>query len=297
LTKVVLELGGHDPAIVCEDADIENASSGIVWGSFNNCGQNCNAIERVYVHDNIAESFILKVIEKTKKLRIGNGMHPDIDIGPLASQAQLDKIQRLTHHYHKHCSETILGGESLIDERGYFFKPSIFVMCKDQEPIGDEEIFGPALTITPVSDDETAVRLANYSTYGLAASVWTANKKHGRSLAHRLEAGSVMVNDSIVSFGIPEAGWTGIKESGLGWVHGENGLDEMVNVQYVNHDPQYRAQKIYWFPYSEKFIKSMRAGMDFLYSSRLKVVLKSIPQLLKDFTTHLLCNKRRTDKL
>ena len=151
--------------------------------------------------------------------------------------------------------------------------------------------------VVPVRDDEEAVRMANRSVFGLSASVWTGNARRGEALAARLETGSVMVNDVVVSFGITEASWTGIKKSGVGWVHGDKGMDEMLNLKYVNRDPQDGTQKFWWFPYTRGTAGGIRAGMVFLHGSGLWRKLRVLPEILRSFTGYLLMNRKRKDRL
>jgi len=297
LKKSVLEMGGNDPAIVCDDADLEATSSGLVWGGFSNCGQNCNGIERIYIHEKIAEPMIGRIIEKTRKLRIGNGLDFDTDIGPLASKTQLIKIEALVEMAVELGGEILTGGKKITDLPGYFFQPTVILWNKKVPQPRDVEIFGPIVYVTPVSSDEEGIQLANRSSFGLAASVWTENPKHGTKIACRIESGTVMINDSIVSFGMTEAGWTGIKRSGIGWVHGEKGLDEMLNIKYINRDPQSRMQNLWWFPYTETLIKSLNSGLEFMFSKRFSRRLRAIPVLIKAFTGFLLSNRLRKDKL
>jgi succinate-semialdehyde dehydrogenase/glutarate-semialdehyde dehydrogenase len=298
LKKVVLELGGSDPAIICQDADIDITASGIAWGGFNNCGQNCNSIERAFVHEKIAEEFIQKLQEKTASLKIGDGMNQSTDIGPLTSEAQFNKIVQIIAAEIKNGSEVLLGGNPVPSAgKGFFYEPTIILRDKNQTQPVDLEVFGPIVLVTIVSSDEEAVRLANDSSFGLTASVWTADKKRGLHIARQLQTGSVMINDSIVSFGMPEADWTGIKNSGIGWVHGEKGLDEMVNIKYLNYEPQFHTQKFWWFPYSRKMSDAMHAVMHFLFSQKITKRLKALPPIIKNFTGYLLRNRKRKDKL
>ena len=295
--KAVLEMGGSDPAIVCEDADLDVSSSGIVWGGYSNCGQNCNGVERVYVNETIARAFIDRIVEKVKQLRVGNGASPDTDVGPLASEAQRDKMENIVRNAVNKGAEVLTGGHRMDGLPGYFFEPTVILWDKAIPQPVDEEIFGPIVYVTPVKDDDEAVGLANRSTFGLAGSVWTASVRRGRQIAHRLESGTVMINDVIVSFGMSEVSWTGVKRSGVGWVHGEKGLDEMVNIKYINRDPQSHTQKFWWFPYNAGMVRGMKAGMDFLFARRLGAKLKSIPDVLRSFTGYLVLNRKRGDKL
>ncbi len=295
LAKCVLEMGGSDAAIVCEDADLETASSGIVWGAFSNCGQNCNAVERAYVVEPIADAFIDRVMEKTRHIRVGDGMDTETDMGPIAMKAQLEKTERIVRQAKQKGARILTGGRRMAG-KGYFFEPTVILRDPSMQSAEDEEVFGPILFITPVPDDEEAVRLANLSQFGLSASIWTGNKKRGMRLARRMESGTVMVNDAIVSFGMAEAGWTGIKKSGIGWVHGEKGLDEMVNIKYVNWEPQMRMQKFWWFPYRKTMMDAMEKGMHFLYG-KLSARLSALPGALRHFSPYLLKNSRRKEKL
>jgi acyl-CoA reductase-like NAD-dependent aldehyde dehydrogenase len=295
LKKAVLELGGSDPAIVCEDADIEIASSGIVWGGFNNCGQNCNGVERVYVHESVADRFIQRIVEKTGRLRVGDGMDPDTDVGPMASEAQMKKMESVVRAAQARGGKILCGGKRTPKLKGYFFEPTVVLWSRSNPAPADEELFGPVLFVTPVSGDDEAVGLANRSCFGLAASVWTKDGGRGERIACRIESGTVMVNDVVVSFGIADAGWTGVKMSGVGWVHGEKGLDEMVNIQYIHRDQQVHTQKFWWFPYSGKMIAAMKAGMRFMFGGILDRA-KAAPAALKHFAAYLVLNRRRKDK-
>lgn len=297
LKKAVLELGGSDPAVVCDDADIENASSGVVWGAFNNCGQNCNSVERVIVDASVADPFIEAVVEKTKRLRLGNGMDPGTDVGPLASEAQLKKTEAIVRAAESRGGRVLCGGRRPRGMAGYYYEPTVIQWSRSNPAPSDEELFAPILYITPSIGDGDAIRMANGSCFGLAASVWTADRKRGERIGRAIESGTVMINDVIISFGIGEAGWTGVKKSGVGWVHGEKGLDEMVNIQYVHSDPQLRMQKFWWFPYSEGMVRGMKAGMTFLFDRRILRKLAALPEVLRQFTGYLLLNRRRKDKI
>jgi succinate-semialdehyde dehydrogenase/glutarate-semialdehyde dehydrogenase len=297
LKKSVLEMGGNDPAIICDDADQEITSSGMVWGGYSNCGQNCNGIERIYVHESIADSVIDNMLKKIKRLRVGNGMESHVDIGPLASEMQLKKIEAIVKNADEMGAECLTGGQRIKGLPGYFFEPTLYLWNRSISRPPDQEIFGPVVYITPVKDDEEAVQLSNNSTFGLTASVWTENVRRGREVAHLIEAGTVMINDVIVSFGITEASWTGIKNSGIGWVHGEKGLDEMVNIKYINRDPQSHSQKFWWFPYSQDMLTAIRAGMNFLFARNLKRRISGVLKVIRFFSGYLLLNRKRSDKL
>ena len=297
MKKVVLEMGGSDAAIVCEEADLDIASSGVLWGGMANCGQNCNAIERVILLKHSAAEFTERLMAKMKNIRIGDGMDRGTDMGPLASASQKQKMESIVRKCKARGSQCLAGGEGIAGRAGYFFQPTLLYQHRSDAFPTDEEIFGPILMAACVKDDEEAVRLANQSPFGLAASVWTGNRRRGETIARKLECGSVMINDCVVSFGITESNWTGIKRSGIGWVHGEKGLDEMVNLQYINADPQNHIQKFWWFPYSEGMVRGMKAAMQFLHSSRLRKRIRALPAVFRHFTAYLLTNRIRSDKV
>jgi acyl-CoA reductase-like NAD-dependent aldehyde dehydrogenase len=296
LKKAVLELGGSDPAVVCEDADVDIASSGVIWGGFSNCGQNCNSVERVFVHDSILERFVGSVVGKAGRLRAGDGMDPATDIGPLASEAQFKKIESLVSRARAKGGKILCGGKRPPALKGFFFEPTVILWSRSNPAPADEELFGPVLYVTPVRSDDEAVRLANRSCFGLAASVWTGDGRRGEAIARRIEAGTVMVNDVVVSFGIADVGWTGVKMSGVGWVHGEKGIDEMVNIQYVHRDRQNHIQKYWWFPYTGKMVEGMKAALTFLFGSGAVKRIAAGPTVLKHFTAYLVLNRKRKDK-
>lgn len=297
LKKIVLELGGSDPAIICADVDLDNCSSGILWGGFNNCGQNCNSIERVYVNKSIADHFIDSLLEKMDQLRIGDGMELHTDIGPLATEMQLAKMVSIVSKAEERGARILKGGKILNTGKGFYFEPTVILWDRSMYGPVDEEIFGPIIYVTPVVDDHEAIHLANKTSFGLSSSVWTSSIKRGELIARRIESGSVMVNDSVVSFGIVEASWTGIKKSGIGWVHGKKGLDEMVNIKYICVDTQYRMQKFWWFPYGRKMIVAIKKGMVFLFGKSLRKKLVALPVTLNHFFSYLFFNRKRKDKL
>ena len=295
LIPVVLELGGQDAALVCADADLETASSGLVWGAFMNAGQNCNGVERIYVHRSAADEFVQRFVAKTKQLRIGDPMNPDVDMGPLALEQEFGKMQMLLKIAED--QGTIIRCGEHQQQDGHYFAPAVVVTEIDHPNIWADEVFGPLVSVTPVTDMAKAVQLANDNAFGLTASVWTRRPKAGETLAAQLETGTVMINDCIVSFGFPEAPWTGLKNSGIGWMHGKKGFEEMLSIQYINVDRQFRRQKFWWFPYGERMLDSMRAGLTFLHSRNRLNKIKVSAKVIARFWRELLLNRRTADKL
>ena len=222
--------------LVLDDADIEIASRGAVWGAFVNAGQACLSVERCYVHRSLYEPFLEACMRHTERLRVGNGMDPEIEVGPLIHQRQLRNVESQVEDARMQVARVLVGGKRLPEIGPNFYAPTIVADVTHEMRIMREETFGPVLPVMAFDNDDEAVRLANDSDYGLAASVWTLNRARGDVLARRIQAGTVMVNDAVSCFGISEAPHGGVKSSGIGRSHGRFGLEEMVRIKYLDSD-------------------------------------------------------------
>jgi succinate-semialdehyde dehydrogenase/glutarate-semialdehyde dehydrogenase len=249
LTNLTLELGGKDPMIVLEDADLERAARGAVWTAFMNCGQSCGSIERAYVDRRIVEPFTARVVELVARVKVGNPLEPGVDMGPMANAGQLKIVEEHLADAKAKGARLLFGGRRLTTLPGYFVEPAVLDRVDHTMKIMTEETFGPTLPIMPFDRLEEAVALANDSRYGLTASVWTRSRKRASWFAERLEAGTVTVNDHMFSFVEPRAIWGGIKQTGMGRSHGPYGLHELVNIKYVSMDFLRRPSQTWWFPY------------------------------------------------
>ena len=279
LLPVVLELGGKDPMLVLDDADLDVASTAAVWGAFMNAGQTCLSVERCYVHRSLYDKFLAACAEKTARLRVGPGMDPNTDIGPMIHQRQLQIVETQVEEARRRGARVVCGGRRLPELGPNFYAPTILTGVTPDMAVLREETFGPVLPVLPFDSDEEAVALANATEFGLAASVWTGNRARGEALARRLEAGTVMVNDVISCFGIREAPHGGVKSSGIGRTHGRTGFEEMVRLKYLDSDRLPRMKKVWWYGYGPQFARQIDGFIDFLFgrgSRRLRGGLRSL---------------------
>jgi succinate-semialdehyde dehydrogenase/glutarate-semialdehyde dehydrogenase len=283
LTPVVLELGGKDPMIVFEDADLEAASSAAVWGAFANSGQACASVERCYVHESIAEDFTARVVEKVKALRQAVGSTEGADLGAISSERQLRTVEEHVGEAVSRGARVLTGGRRArgVHEGGTFHEPTVLTHVDHSMTVMREETFGPVLPIMTFREEWEAVRLANDSQFGLTASVWTRNLRRGRRVASRVEAGTVMVNEVLYTHGIAQTPWSGVKQSGLGRTHGRLGLLELVAPHHVHVNRLTLLEDVWWFSYTPGAAKLFRSlARRFATGSLLQAALLS-PQMLR----------------
>src|SRR5258706_5563093 len=220
LTPVVLELGGKDPMIVLEDADLENAARGAIWGAFANAGQCCASVERCYVHESIAPQFIERVVAETAKLKQDVGLRDSTDVGAMSSERQLQIVEDHVDDAVKRGARILTGGRRAPELGGLFYPPTVLTQVDHRMDVMREETFGPLLPVMRFKTDDEAGELANDSVFGLTASVWTKDIARGRRIAERIEAGTVMVNEVVYTHGLAPTPWGGVKQSGFGRTHG-----------------------------------------------------------------------------
>ncbi|MBI4894253.1 MAG: NAD-dependent succinate-semialdehyde dehydrogenase [Candidatus Aenigmarchaeota archaeon] len=230
MKKFVLELGGDDPLIILEDADIEEACRGAVRGRIVNSGQSCIAAKRFIVVEGVAQEFTDMLVEETAGLKIGDPTSMKTDVGPLVREAARRKLGEQIDDSVKAGAEILLGGRNTIG-KGYFYQPTVMGKVTGKMRVASEETFGPVAPIMVARDEEDAIRIANDSELGLGASVWTRDLERGERVARRLEAGVVCVNGTVHSD--PRMPFGGVKKSGVGRELSHYGLKEFVNVKSV----------------------------------------------------------------
>ncbi len=216
--------------VTIDDADIEEAAEGAVKGRFINCGQSCIASKRFFIHKSIADDFIDQFIQKTSRLRVGDPMSSDTDIGPLSSKQGLDTISAIVEDAKSKGADILLGG-SIVNKRGYFYEPTILTGIRSNMRIATEETFGPVAPVTLVDDEEEAIRMANDTEFGLGASIWTRDLEKAEQISNKIASGIVSVNNVVVSD--PRIPFGGIKHSGFGRELSRYGMLEFVNIKSV----------------------------------------------------------------
>jgi succinate-semialdehyde dehydrogenase/glutarate-semialdehyde dehydrogenase/succinyl-CoA reductase len=230
LKKFVLELGGSDPFIVLEDADIEATSTGAVAGRFINNGQSCIATKRIFVVKRVLDEFLEKFVKKTKSLRVGDPLSPETDIGPMVREEALKTLDAQVQEAITHGAHLELGGERL-KRKGSFYSPTILTNITPEMRIMREETFGPAAPVMAVRDENEAIRLANKSEFGLGASVWGTDTRRAEKVAREVSAGLVTVNNVVVSD--PRMPFGGVRHSGIGRELSRYGMLEFTNIKSV----------------------------------------------------------------
>ncbi|MEM2856929.1 MAG: NAD-dependent succinate-semialdehyde dehydrogenase [Candidatus Nitrosocaldaceae archaeon] len=228
--KCVLELGGSDPFIVCADADIDKAVNGAVKGRFINNGQSCIASKRFIIVKSAANEFIEKFVSNTEKLRVGDPLSEQTDLGPLSSKDALENIEKIVDDAVKNGAEILTGGER-IGNKGYFYKPTIINNVNPKMMIVKEEVFGPVAPLVIVENEKEAIKIANESEFGLGASIWTKDLDKAERLSRLIESGMVTINNVVVSD--PRVPFGGLKKSGFGRELSRYGLLEFVNIKNV----------------------------------------------------------------
>ncbi|EDY86602.1 aldehyde dehydrogenase [gamma proteobacterium HTCC5015] len=277
LTPLSLELGGNDPMIVLKDANLERAVNGAIWGGFQNAGQSCGGVERIYVHTSIYSQFVEALCNKTKALRHGvPSAEFNVDIGSLTTANQLKLVQ-------SHIDEAVKGGAKVaaqsrpvnVSDKGFFHPATVLLDVTHDMTVQREESFGPVITVMPFNTEEEVIKWANDSDLALTSSVWTKDNQRGRAIAARLESGVTTVNDHLYTHGLSETPWGGWKGSGIGRTHGPEGLEEMTHAKVVNWDWMGGNRSLWWHPHDEATYNTLKAAMHMAFPSSVGEFVKS----------------------
>lgn len=245
IKKVTLELGGKSPNIILDDANLDGAVMGALYGTFLHQGQICESGTRVLVPEGIHDEFVQRMVDNIPRITIGDTMDLATCMGPLVSKAQLDTVEKYVGLGNEQGAKCVVGGkrpESM--SKGFFYEPTIFDQVDNKMRIAQEEIFGPVVSVITYKDEAEAIRIANDSMYGLGGAVWSANEDRALSVARQLETGTVWINDyHLINVKFPFGGY---KQSGIGRELGEFGLEEYQEVKHIHvGEPTGEAEKVY----------------------------------------------------
>jgi len=277
---VVLSLGGKHPSVVAGDADVERAARGVVWGALANCGQNCGAVERVYVEERVASRFLERLLSEVDRLIVGEAMDDGTDVGPMTTQERRQEV-------HRQVSEAVAGGAKLLRggvlpaSPGFFYPPTVLLDPPQDGSLMREETLGPVIPIVVVESTERAILLSNDCDYAFTASGWTRSAEIAGRLMQGLQAGVVTINDVLYSYGEPAATWSGYRKSGMGQNHGTPGLREMSRQRFVSFDPASGDAPLFAFPYDDIGAGMAKAAMDHLHAPSAWRRLLSLVRLVQ----------------
>jgi acyl-CoA reductase-like NAD-dependent aldehyde dehydrogenase len=266
LLPCTLELGGKAPAIVTEDAPLEDTAAALTWGAFFNCGQTCIGVERVYVVGGAAAPLAEKLAENARALRVGDPAESGTDVGAMVFPGQLEIVRGQVEEAERLGARVLSGGRRP-EGPGLFFPPTVLADCTPEMDIMREETFGPALPVMRVESVDEAVRLANESHLGLNAYVFAGSTEEGRKIAERLHAGSVLVGDVVYNYAMPELPFGGIKASGIGRSHGEEGLRAMCEARLISYNRMalLPVTKLLRYPYSQRKLWWLRKALGLFF--------------------------------
>ncbi len=260
LIPCTMELGGKAPALVLADADLEIAARAVTWGAFANSGQICASVERVFVHRELYPQFVDRVVEITQRLRHGDPRENEMDVGAMVDARQLEVVDRLVSEALQHGARLLTGGRRL-GGKGNYYAPTVLVDVTPDMAVMREESFGPLLPIMAVDSEEEAIQLANDTRYGLMAYVFSRNRTHAKRVAEQIQAGTVIINETLVTHAYPETPWGGIRDSGIGRVHSDDGLRELSLALHVNYDTIAMKNPL-WYPYTQSTLNRFLGVFD-----------------------------------
>jgi len=282
LTPLVLELGGNDAMLVCEDADLYRAAAGATWAGFQNCGQSCGGVERIYVHEKVYDPLLELLKSQVETLRVGYDDTFNADMGAMTTERQVAVVKA-------HLEDALAKGAVLYarspqpegEGAGNFLPAVVLTRVTHEMLVMREETFGPVVGVMKVRDMEEAVALANDSHLGLTGSVWSKNWGKAEALARRIQAGVVTINDHLVSHGLAETPWGGVKQSGIGRTHGAIGLAEMTQPQVIVHDIlPFARRSMWWYPHGKGLYRGLLGALELLYGKSIPSRFKGLGRLL-----------------
>lgn len=283
LVPVVLELGGKDPMIICDDADLEHAAAQAMLGVFTACGQMCVGAERVYVFDAVYDRFLDIVKERVSKLRQGPPLSGEIvDVGAMTMPGQLDILERLVADAVKKGAKIVTGGKRRADAKGQFFEPTLLVDVDHSMDITQKEQFGPIMVVVRVRDEEHAIQLANDCPYALGSSVFSKDTRRAERLARRIRAGMTVVNDYGLAYMIQSLPFGGVGLSGFGRINGKEGLRACCNEKAMVTDRVRLGGGVAVYPIRKSTFGLTESAIGLIYSRGAGAKVKAAASLVKN---------------
>jgi len=261
LKPCILELGGKDAMIVLEDANLKRAAKACIWGGFSNAGQTCISIEQVYICESVFEQFVELLKKEMGKLTCG--VHPENRVGAMTMESGLAKVQAQIQEAKSEGCE-IYSIPQLEDETR-FISPTLIFNPPENLEICREETFGPVISIHKVADENEAINRTNQSQFGLAANIFTKNKRRGRNVARKIQAGMICINDALIGYALADLPFGGMKDSGIGRVHGLEGLKAFSQQVSIVENRITLGKEFWWYDLSEKFHGTMKKIIRFWY--------------------------------
>ncbi|PKN50583.1 MAG: succinate-semialdehyde dehydrogenase [Deltaproteobacteria bacterium HGW-Deltaproteobacteria-13] len=269
LTPLVLELGGNDAMIVCDDADLYRAACGAVWAGMQNAGQSCGGVERIYVHKKVYHEFLAILKDRVEGLRVGEGKHQASDIGPMTTRKQMMTVQ-------EHIDDALAKGAKIFaqskvpqNSKGNFMPCTVLTDVNHSMLAMNDETFGPIVGVMPFETINGAIELANDSHLGLTCSVWSKNRKKAKQVGRRVMAGAISINDHLMTHGLAETPWGGFKQSGIGRTHGDIGFAEMTQPQVIVDDIMstmpFIRRNFWWQPFEKIQYEGMKGLIDIFH--------------------------------
>ena len=244
LKRVNLEMGGKNPIIVMDDADLKLAVNGVLWGGFETSGQRCTAASRVIVHEKIKETFEAMLVDQARKLKLGSGLDPSVDLGPLVNKAAQDKVARYVEIGKSEGTKLLTGGNVPEGLKGYFFEPTVFTDCTVNMRIAQDEIFGPVISVFSARNLSEAIEIANSVEYGLSSAIYTNSISNAFAAINKLQAGLTYVNSATIG-AESHLPFGGMKHSGNTREDGPEGIKEFTELKTVYVDYSGKLQKAY----------------------------------------------------
>jgi acyl-CoA reductase-like NAD-dependent aldehyde dehydrogenase len=289
LLPLSLELGGNDPMIVLQDASLSRAVDGAIWAGLSNSGQSCGAVERIYVEEPAYGRFVELLKDRIRRLRFG------VDLGAVTTASQLKTIRSMVEDARRAgarvwiCNGACWEGKDPAagtpeDKPPYIYPPVVIENADESMLVHTREIFGPVLAVKKVKNAQEALRWANDSRLGLCASIWSRDRRLARELSKRLQVGVVMINDHLMSHGMPETPWGGYKQSSIGRCHGELGFLEVTQAKVVVDDLLHRSPRnFWWLPYDEHLEEGILGGIDALFARSMGKRLRGFFRLMRSY--------------